>query len=58
MKAETKKAVKEGKSTPAGEAGPAAAPAKSEKTRAEVKAETKKAGKEGTATPAGEAAKK
>lgn len=59
VKAETKKAVKEGKTTPAGEAAPAAAAGgKSDKPRAEVKAETKKAVKEGATAPAGEAIKK
>jgi hypothetical protein len=55
VKAETKKAVKDGTANPPGEGSGATQPTgKSEKARADVKAETKKAVKEGTANPKGE----
>jgi hypothetical protein len=51
VKAETKKALKDGTANPPGEGNvPTATPAKSDKPRAEVKAEAKKAVKEGTGT--------
>jgi hypothetical protein len=55
VKAETKKAVKDGTANPPGEGSGMTQPTgKSEKTRAEVKEETKKAVKDGTANPKGE----
>jgi hypothetical protein len=55
VKAETKKAVKDGTANPPGEGSGTTQPTgKSEKARAEVKAETKKAVKDGTANPKGE----
>ncbi len=54
VKAETKKAVKEGTANPPGEGSGPTAVVKSDKSRAEVKAETKKAVKDGSANPKGE----